>query len=62
MCAGSLLTNRELYIVFLRMLNCFELVRADDVDTRPVEGSADPTSLVTMPKRYNVISNRERKG
>ncbi|KAF2240058.1 putative cytochrome P450 phenylacetate hydroxylase [Viridothelium virens] len=55
MCAGSLLANRELYLVFLRMLSSFELVKSDNVDTRPVEGSADPTSLVTMPKRYNVI-------
>ncbi|KAI9694154.1 MAG: hypothetical protein M1822_003425 [Bathelium mastoideum] len=54
MCAGSLLANRELYLVFLRMLSSFELVKADDVDTRPVEGSADPTSLVTMPKRYKI--------
>lgn len=55
MCAGSLLANRELYLVFLRMLSSFEIVKADNVDTRPVEGSADPTSLVTMPKRYKVI-------
>jgi 3-hydroxyphenylacetate 6-hydroxylase len=52
MCAGSLLANRELYIVFIRMLNSFEIRKFDDVDWHPVTGSADPTSLVSMPKRY----------
>lgn len=52
MCAGSLLANRELYIVFIRMLNSFEIQKYDDVDCHPVSGSADPTSLVSMPKRY----------
>ncbi|KAK8250203.1 cytochrome P450 [Phyllosticta capitalensis] len=55
MCAGSLLANRELYLVFLRMLNSFELVGASDVDTHPVTGSADPTSLVTMSRHYEVV-------
>ncbi len=52
MCAGSLLANRELYLVFIRMLNSFEIQKFDDVDCHPVSGSADPTSLVSMPKRY----------
>jgi 3-hydroxyphenylacetate 6-hydroxylase len=52
MCAGSLLANRELYLVFIRMLNAFETQKADDVDCHPVTGSADPTSLVSMPRRY----------
>jgi 3-hydroxyphenylacetate 6-hydroxylase len=52
MCAGSLLANRELYLVFIRMLNSFEIQKYDDVDCHPVRGSADPTSLVSMPKRY----------
>ncbi|PMD39921.1 cytochrome P450 [Hyaloscypha variabilis F] len=52
MCAGSLLANRELYLVFIRMLNSFEIQKFDDVDCHPVRGSADPTSLVSMPKRY----------
>lgn len=54
MCAGSLLANRELYLVYMRMLNSFELVRDSDVQTHPVLGSADPTSLVTMSKHYTV--------
>ncbi|CAO2654600.1 Nn.00g113330.m01.CDS01 [Neocucurbitaria sp. VM-36] len=55
MCAGSLLANRELYLVFLRMLNSFELVQDSEVDVHPVRGSSDPTSLVTMCRHYKVI-------
>lgn len=54
MCAGSLLANRELYLIFMRMLSCFEIVSGSEVDAHPVSGSADPTSLVTIPKRYQV--------
>ncbi|KAF2733691.1 cytochrome P450 phenylacetate hydroxylase-like protein [Polyplosphaeria fusca] len=55
MCAGSLLANRELYLAFLRMLNSFEILQDSPVETHPVKGSADPTSLVTMCKSYKVI-------
>ncbi|ORY18378.1 cytochrome P450 [Clohesyomyces aquaticus] len=55
MCAGSLLANRELYLTFLRMLNSFELLQDSEVDTHPVRGSSDPTSLVTMCNHYKVI-------
>ncbi|KAH7551598.1 DNAhypothetical proteindirected RNA polymerase mitochondrial precursor [Bipolaris maydis] len=55
MCAGSLLANRELYLVFLRMLNSFEIVQDSEVDVHPVRGSADPTSLVTMCRAYKVV-------
>jgi len=54
MCAGSLLANRELYLVFMRMISCFELQEGTEVDTDPVHGSADPTSLVTIPRFYEV--------
>ncbi|KAL3418015.1 cytochrome P450 76B1 [Phlyctema vagabunda] len=54
MCAGSLLANRELYIVFMRMLNAFEIRKSDNVDPHPVSGNSDPTSLVAMPHRYKV--------
>ncbi|KFZ05063.1 hypothetical protein V501_08703 [Pseudogymnoascus sp. VKM F-4519 (FW-2642)] len=52
MCAGSLLANRELYLVFIRMLNAFEIKSADGVDAHPLTGNSDPTSLVAMPARY----------
>jgi 3-hydroxyphenylacetate 6-hydroxylase len=52
MCAGSLLANRELYIVFIRMINCFEIQKFDNLDCHPISGNSDPTSLVAMPHRY----------
>ena len=55
MCAGSLLANRELYLVFLRMLNSFEIVQDSEVNVHPVHGSSDPTSLVAMCRHYKVI-------
>lgn len=54
MCAGSMLANRELYLVYMRMLSSFEIMKGSDVETHPVKGSADPTSLVTMSKHYTV--------
>ncbi|OLL26238.1 3-hydroxyphenylacetate 6-hydroxylase [Neolecta irregularis DAH-3] len=59
MCAGSLLANRELYIVFMRMLWAFKIELSEDPKERdfnidPVEGSVDPTSLVTLPPRFKV--------
>ncbi|KAL1980198.1 hypothetical protein VTN96DRAFT_4464 [Rasamsonia emersonii] len=54
MCAGSLLANRELYLVFLRMLNSFRIEKYDEVDCHPVTGNSDPTSLVSIPKQYRV--------
>ena len=50
-----MLANRELYLTFMRMLNSFVIVPDSEVDTHPVRGSSDPTSLVTMCKEYTVI-------
>lgn len=57
MCAGSLLANRELYLVFMRLLSAFtiELPSGKDVNIDPIGGNADPASLVSMPKRYRVV-------
>lgn len=52
MCAGSLLANRELYLVFMRLLNSFKIEKHDNVDSHPVTGNADPTSLVALPPRF----------
>ncbi|OPB40752.1 3-hydroxyphenylacetate 6-hydroxylase [Trichoderma guizhouense] len=52
MCAGSLLANRELYLVFIRLLNSFYIKKYDDVDCHPVTGNADPKSLVALPPRF----------
>ena len=54
MCAGSLLANRELYLIFMRMLNNFRIEKYDDIDCDPITGNADPKSLVTLPNRYRV--------
>jgi 3-hydroxyphenylacetate 6-hydroxylase len=54
MCAGSLLANREMYLIFMRMLNSFKIEQADDVDTHPIRGVVDQTQLVSVPKRYKV--------
>ncbi|TEA14143.1 3-hydroxyphenylacetate 6-hydroxylase [Colletotrichum sidae] len=55
MCAGSLLANRELYLVYMRLINSFRVETFDDVDHHPVSGNADPTSLVAMPRPYKAV-------
>ena len=55
MCAGSLLANRELYLVFLRMLGSFEIVADSEVDAHPIKGNSDPASLVCMCRPYQVL-------
>ena len=52
MCAGSLLANRELYLLYMRLLNSVKIEQFDDVDCHPLTGNLDPTSLVAMPRRY----------
>ncbi|KAJ5485518.1 3-hydroxyphenylacetate 6-hydroxylase [Penicillium diatomitis] len=52
MCAGSLLANRELYLVFMRTLGSFRIEPHDDMDWDPVRGNSDPTSLVAIPQKY----------
>ncbi|PYH88442.1 cytochrome P450 phenylacetate hydroxylase [Aspergillus ellipticus CBS 707.79] len=54
MCAGSLLANRELYLVFMRTLNSFRIEPLCEADWHPVRGNSDPTSLVAIPRKYKV--------
>lgn len=54
MCAGSLLANREMYLIWMRTLNSFRIERVDDVDVHPVSGVEDQTQLVAVPRRYRV--------
>ncbi|KIX08454.1 uncharacterized protein Z518_03110 [Rhinocladiella mackenziei CBS 650.93] len=59
MCAGSLLANREMYTIYLRLLSAFEMrdVHAEGggaMNTHPVKGVEDPTQLVSVPKRYRL--------
>ena len=55
MCAGYVLGNRELYIVFLRLIASFNFLPAtkgEKLDYDPVKGVFDPTSLVSYPGRF----------
>lgn len=52
MCAGSFLANRELYLIYMRLINSLEVVKNDDIDCHPLTGNSDPKSLVAMPLRY----------
>jgi 3-hydroxyphenylacetate 6-hydroxylase len=55
MCAGYVLGNRELYIVFLRLISSFQILpdrKESKLDYDPVDGVFDPTSLVSYPKRF----------
>ena len=54
MCVGMQLAYRELYILFLRVLNSFKIVPDGFIETRPIEGVANPASLTTQPKAYLV--------
>ncbi|KAJ4182815.1 hypothetical protein NW759_017109 [Fusarium solani] len=55
MCAGSLLANRELYLLYMRILNSFKIEKHDEIDCHPITGNLDPTSLVAMPRRYKAV-------
>ena len=55
MCAGYVLGNRELYVVFLRLISSFQILpdqMGEKLDYDPVKGVFDPTSLVSYPKRF----------
>jgi len=48
------LGNRELYIVFLRLISSFRILpdTKEKLEYDPVRGVFDPTSLVSYPKRF----------
>ena len=55
MCAGYVLGNRELYIVFFRLISSFQILqdtKEGQVNYDPVKGVFDPTSLVSYPERF----------
>ena len=54
MCVGMQLAYRELYILFLRVLNSFKIVPDGFIEIRPIEGVANPASLTTQPKNFEV--------
>ena len=58
MCAGSHLANRELYVIFTRIVLAFHIHEASDASKRPIldtiECNSVPTSMVTQPKPFQV--------
>ncbi|RMZ92500.1 hypothetical protein DV736_g282, partial [Chaetothyriales sp. CBS 134916] len=59
MCAGSLLANREMYTIYLRLLAAFRIQDAEgeggsQLSSDPVYGQDDPAQLVTVPRRMKV--------
>lgn len=55
MCVGMQLAYRELYVLFLRVLNSFKIEPDGFIENRPIEGVANPASLTTQPKAYKVL-------
>lgn len=58
MCAGAHLANRELYVIFTRLVLAFHIRPADNPADRPIldtiECNSVPTSMVTQPKPFKV--------
>lgn len=52
MCAGFLLSNRELYLIVMRLISCFEIGYEGELDIDPVSGTADTTKLAAQPRRF----------
>ncbi|KAF7192123.1 3-hydroxyphenylacetate 6-hydroxylase [Pseudocercospora fuligena] len=58
MCAGSALANRELELVLLRVLGCFEILPkklGDAIDVSPWTGSANVVEGGRFPREYEVV-------
>ncbi|KAL7798959.1 putative cytochrome P450 phenylacetate 2-hydroxylase [Trichoderma afarasin] len=58
MCAGAHLANRELYVIFIRLVLAFHIRETTHVKDRPIldtiECNSVPTSMVTQPKPFKV--------
>ena len=54
MCIGIQMANRELYVLFLRLINSFKIETDKPIDTNPISGVANPMATVSIPKDYNV--------
>ncbi|KAL8404676.1 hypothetical protein RB594_009511 [Gaeumannomyces avenae] len=67
MCAGSLLANRELYLLYMRLIASFTLKPATsgsnpDLECHPLLGNSDPALLTAMPRPSRVFFvPRDRK-
>ena len=58
LCAGAHLANRQLYVIFTRLILAFHIHEATDPRDRPIldtiECNSVPTSMVTQPKPFKV--------
>ena len=52
MCVGATLANRELYVIFMRILHSFRIDQDGYFDDNPVTGIRDARELVAVPKPY----------
>lgn len=54
MCIGIHMANRELYLLFLRLINSFKIVADEPIDTNPITGVHNPMATVSIPKPFKV--------
>ena len=58
MCAGAHLANRELYVIFTRLILAFHIRETSDPKSIPeldtIECNSVPTSMVLQPKPFKV--------
>lgn len=55
MCAGHLLANREVYLIFMRMLASFRLAPYGQANCDPKNGFKNPRDLIMAPNPYQVL-------
>ena len=54
MCIGIHMANRELYLLFTRLINSFKIVADESIDTNPITGVNNPMATVSIPKPFKV--------
>lgn len=54
MCIGNQLAYRELYLVFLRLLNSFKIEKCGTVESDPILGVENHAALTTQSREYKV--------
>lgn len=60
------LANRELYVIFVRLILAFRVREAPEMKDRPVLDSIEcnriPTGMVTQPKAFRVVLEPRERG
>lgn len=54
MCIGSNLAQRELYVLFMRLISAFKIQSDGTVDADPMTGAGSFGATVTQPKKFHV--------